>query len=297
MASVLLSALHIEIFSTEDIVNGFVLLLESAQDTELDILDASNELAFFLARAVIDDVLAPLNLEEIGSRLPPNCSSTETVQMAQSLVSVHHAGEYARQYKSIIQEYFFSDDIPVLIQSLKDLAVPEHNPIFVKKLVILAMDGKNREKEMASLMDLSCFWNMPRIQNWASWMLQMSAPYLARAVVDDVLSPLKLEEIGSRLPPNCSATVTANGSVTVGTGWAVEDTKDKITKLLDWYESGGVVAEACQCIRDIGMPFFNHEVVKKALVLAMEKNGTMLDLLQECFSEGLINSQPDDKRL
>ncbi|PQQ21760.1 MA3 domain-containing protein [Prunus yedoensis var. nudiflora] len=65
MASVLLSALHIEIFSTEDIVNGFVLLLESAEDTELDILDASNELALFLARAVIDDVLAPLNLEEM----------------------------------------------------------------------------------------------------------------------------------------------------------------------------------------------------------------------------------------
>lgn len=37
------------------------------------------------------------------------------------------------------------------------------------------------------------------------------------------------------------------------------------------------------------MPFFNHEVVKKALVMAMEKkNDGMLDLLQECFGEGLI---------
>ncbi|PRQ17114.1 putative initiation factor eIF-4 gamma, MA3 [Rosa chinensis] len=93
MASVLLSALHTEIFSAEDKVNGFVLLLESAEDTELDNLDASNELALFSARAVIDDVLAPLNLEEIGSRLRPNCSATETVRMAQSLVSARHAGE------------------------------------------------------------------------------------------------------------------------------------------------------------------------------------------------------------
>ncbi|KAM5571818.1 hypothetical protein ABKV19_012078 [Rosa sericea] len=321
MASVLLSALHIEIFSTEDIVDGFVLLLESAQDTELDILDASNELALFLARAVIDDVLAPQNLEEICSRLPPNCSATETVQMAQSLVSVHHAGEYMRQYKSIIQEYFFSDDIPVLIQSLKDLAVPEHNPIFVKKLIILAMDGKSHEKEMASVLLSSLhieIFSTEDIVNGFVLLLEYAedselgildasnecALYLARAVVDDVLSPLKLEEIGSRLPPNCSATVTVRMAQSlisarhagdrllncwgVGTGWAVEDTKDNITKLLDQYESGGVVAEACQCIRDIGMPFFNHEVVKKALVLAMEKNGTMLDLLQECFSEGLI---------
>ncbi|XP_021908846.1 programmed cell death protein 4-like [Carica papaya] len=175
MASILLSALHIEIFSTEDIVNGFVMLLESAEDTALDILDASNELALFLARAVIDDVLAPLNLEEIGSRLPPNCSGSETVHMARSLIAARHAGERI----------------------------------------------------------LRC---------WGG-----------------------------------------------GTGWAVEDAKDKIMKLLEEYESGGVVAEACQCIRDLGMPFFNHEVVKKALVMAMEKkNDQMLDLLQECFSEGLI---------
>ncbi|KAJ6339676.1 hypothetical protein OIU77_007588 [Salix suchowensis] len=106
------------------------------------------------------------------------------------------------------------------------------------------------------------------------------ALFLARAVIDDVLVPLNLEEIGSKLQPNCSGS---------GTGWAVEDAKDKILKLLEEYESGGVLGEACQCIRDLGMPFFNHEVVKKALVMAMEKkNDRMLDLLQVCFNEGLI---------
>ena len=72
---------------------------------------------------------------------------------------------------------------------------------------------------------------------------------------------------------------------------AVEDAKDKITKLLEEYETGGVVNEACQCIRDLAMPFFNHEVVKKALVMAMEKkNDRMLNLLEVCFSEGLITT-------
>jgi MA3 domain len=74
------------------------------------------------------------------------------------------------------------------------------------------------------------------------------------------------------------------------TGWQVEDAKDKITKLLEEYEAGGDLGEACHCIRDIGMPFFNHEVVKKALIMAMEKkNDKMLDLLSECFGEGLIS--------
>ena len=67
MASTLLSALYTEVFPVEDIVNGFILLLESIEDIALHILDATNELALFLARAVIDDILAPLNLEEINS--------------------------------------------------------------------------------------------------------------------------------------------------------------------------------------------------------------------------------------
>lgn len=84
---------HIELFSTEDIVSGFVMLLEAAEDTALDVVDASTELSLFLARAVKDEVLAPMNLEEIGWRLPPNCSGSETLDMAKSLVAARHSGE------------------------------------------------------------------------------------------------------------------------------------------------------------------------------------------------------------
>lgn len=75
-----------------------------------------------------------------------------------------------------------------------------------------------------------------------------------------------------------------------GSGWAVDDAKDKITELLEEYESGGDLGEARQCIRDLGISFFNHEVMKKALVMAMEKknNDRLLELLQQCFGEGLI---------
>jgi hypothetical protein len=70
----------------------------------------------------------------------------------------------------------------------------------------------------------------------------------------------------------------------------VEDAKDKIFKLLEEYNAGGDLGEACRCIRDLDMPFFNHEVVKKALVMAMEKqnDARILALLHECFAEGLI---------
>ncbi|KAG2298040.1 hypothetical protein Bca52824_034512 [Brassica carinata] len=42
---------------------------------------------------MIDDVLSPVNLVQIGSRLQPNSSGTETVKLARSLIFPGHAGE------------------------------------------------------------------------------------------------------------------------------------------------------------------------------------------------------------
>lgn len=475
MASVLLSALYADVISPTQIRDGFFMLIESADDLAVDILDAVDILALFLARAVVDDILPPAFLARARKALPESSKGAQVVQTAEKsyLSAPHHAelverrwggsthitveemkkkiadllkeyvdsgetleacrcirelgvaffhhevvkkalvlameipsaeplllkllkeaaaeglisssqmvkgfsrleeglddlaldipsakalfqsfvpkaisegwldasfdnpagenGEFqvedenVRKYKkeavTIIHEYFLSDDIPELIRSLEDLGAPEYNPIFLKRLITLALDRKNREKEMASVL-LSALhieiFSTEDIVNGFVMLLENAedttldildasnelALFLARAVIDDVLAPLNLDEIGSRLPPKCSGSETVRMARTLssarhagerllrcwggGTGWAVEDAKDKITKLLEEYESGGVVGEACQCIRDLGMPFFNHEVVKKALVMAMEKkNDRMLDLLHECFSEGLITT-------
>ncbi|KAI3464180.1 hypothetical protein Pfo_020843 [Paulownia fortunei] len=464
MASVLLSALYADVINAAQISQGFFMLLESADDLAVDILDAVDVLALFIARAVVDDILPPAYITRARNMLPEASKGLEVLQIAEKsyLSAPHHAElverrwvkkkiadllrEYVesgdtseacrcirqlgvsffhhevvkralviamemrtaeplilkllkeaadeglisssqmmkgfarlaeslddlaldipsaknifqslvpqaisqgwldasylkssgedglkpdtnddklRRYKeevvTIIHEYFHSDDIPELIQSLEDLGMPKYNPIFLKKLITLAMDRKNREKEMASVL-LSVLhieiFSTEDIVNGFILLLESAedtaldildasnelAFFLARAVIDDVLAPLNLEEIANRLPPNCSGSETVRMAQSLiaarhagerilrcwggGTGWAVEDAKDKIQKLLEEYESGGVVSEACHCIRDLGMPFFNHEVVKKALVMAMEKkNDRMLDLLQECFSEGLI---------
>jgi hypothetical protein len=473
MASVLLSALYADVINPSQIRDGFVILLESADDLAVDILDAVDILALFIARAVVDDILPPAFLTRAKKTLPESSKGFQVLQTAEKsyLSAPHHAelverkwggsthitveevkkkiadllreyaesgdaveacrcirelgvsffhhevvkralvlameirtaeplilkllkeaseeglisssqmakgfarlteslddlaldipsakslfqslipkaiaegwldasfmkssgedGQVQAEYEkvkrfkeevvTIIHEYFLSDDIPELIRSLEDLGMPECNPIFLKKLITLAMDRKNREKEMASVL-LSALhieiFSTDDIVNGFVMLLESAedtaldildasnelALFLARAVIDDVLAPLNLEEIGSKLPPNCSGSETVRMARSLiaarhagerllrcwggGTGWAVEDAKDKILKLLEEYESGGVVGEACQCIRDLGMPFFNHEVVKKALVMAMEKkNDRMLDLLQVCFNEGLI---------
>ncbi|KAF3623831.1 putative UDP-N-acetylglucosamine--peptide N-acetylglucosaminyltransferase kDa subunit-like isoform X1 [Capsicum annuum] len=299
------------LISSSQMVKGFSRLAESIDDLSLDIPSAKTLFQSIVPRAIAEGWLDASFLKASGEDGQANGPDDEKVK------------QYKKKIVNIIHEYFLSDDIPELIRSLEDLGAPEYNPIFLKKLITLAMDRKNKEKEMASVL-LSALhieiFSTEDIVNGFVMLLESAedtaldildasnelALFVARAVIDDVLAPLNLEEITNRLPPNCRSgceTVSMAQSLLSarhagerilrcwggGTGWAVEDAKDKIQKLLEEFESGGVISEACQCIRDMGMSFFNHEVVKKALVMAMEKkNDRMLDLLQECFNEGLI---------
>ncbi|KAF5796663.1 putative programmed cell death protein [Helianthus annuus] len=300
------------LISSSQMVKGFSRLRESLDDLALDIPSAKSLFESLVQLAVTDNWLDSSFVNSNGDGPVTEAEDDEKLK------------RYKEEIVSIIHEYFLSDDIPELIRSLVDLGSPEYNPVFLKKLITLAMDRKNREKEMASVLlstlHIEIFSTrdivdgftllLESAEDTALDILDASnelALFLARAVIDDVLAPLNLEEIGNRLAPNCNGSETVHVAQSLiaarhagerllrcwggGTGWAVEDAKDKIVKLLEEYETGGVVGEACQCIRDLGMPFFNHEVVKKALVMAMEKkNDRMLDLLQECYSEGLITT-------
>ncbi|XP_073035420.1 MA3 DOMAIN-CONTAINING TRANSLATION REGULATORY FACTOR 1-like isoform X1 [Primulina eburnea] len=298
------------LISSNQMVKGFTRVFESLDDLALDIPSAKNFFYPFISQAMSDGWLDTAYLKSLTEDEKKTNKNDEKLR------------RYKEEIIAIVHEYFLSDDIPELIRSLEDLRMPKHKPIFLKKLVTLALDRRNREKEMASVL-LSVLhieiFSTEDIINGFIMLLESAedtaidildasnelAFFLARAVIDDVLTPLNLEEIASRLPPNCSGSETVCSAQSLiaarhagerilrcwggGTGWAVEDAKDKIQKLLEEYESGGVLNEACQCIRDLSMPFFNHEVVKKALVMAMEKqNDRFLDLLQVCSDEGLI---------
>ncbi|KAI3825712.1 hypothetical protein L1987_07288 [Smallanthus sonchifolius] len=300
------------LISSSQMVKGFARLRESLDDLALDIPSAKSLFESLVQVADSDGWLDSSFVNSNGDGPITEAEDDEKLR------------RYKEEIVSIIHEYFLSDDIPELIRSLEDLGSPEYNPVFLKKLITLALDRKNREKEMASVL-LSALhieiFSTQDIVDGFTLLLESAddtaldildasnelALFLARAVIDDVLAPLNLEEIGNRLEPSCNGSETVHVAQSLigarhagerllrcwggGTGWAVEDAKDKIVKLLEEYETGGVVGEACQCIRDLGMPFFNHEVVKKALVMAMEKkNDRMLDLLQECYSEGLITT-------
>ncbi|XP_057841956.2 MA3 DOMAIN-CONTAINING TRANSLATION REGULATORY FACTOR 4 [Cryptomeria japonica] len=297
------------LISSSQMSKGFGRLADTVDDLSLDIINAKDMFQSLILKATAEGWL-----------------STESVRSIPSQQNGAVEEDKVRLFKeravTIIQEYFLSDDIFEVVRSLEDLAAPDFNALFVKKLITLAMDRKNREKEMASVLLSALYTEVFPVDDIVSGFILLLesaedtaldipqaanelALFLARAVVDDILAPLNLDEISNRLKEGSigneivrvtrsllSARLAGERILRCwggGTGWAVEDAKDKINKLLEEYEAGGDLGEACQCIRDLDMPFFHHEVVKKALVMAMEKkNDRLLNLLQECSSEGLI---------
>lgn len=59
MVSVLLSALYSEVVSAEQMARGVHDVLDALDDLVLDVPDAVDQLATFIARAVVDDILPP----------------------------------------------------------------------------------------------------------------------------------------------------------------------------------------------------------------------------------------------
>lgn len=66
MVSVLLSTIYSEVVSAEHMARGLHDVLDALDDLTLDVPDAADQLATFIARAVVDDILPP----SFVSRLP-----------------------------------------------------------------------------------------------------------------------------------------------------------------------------------------------------------------------------------
>uniref|UniRef100_A0A0D3D7A1 MI domain-containing protein n=1 Tax=Brassica oleracea var. oleracea TaxID=109376 RepID=A0A0D3D7A1_BRAOL len=132
--------------------------------------------------------------------------------------------------------------------------------------------------------------------------------FLARDVVDEVLAPRDLEELGSTVGGKVIQTAKTllearlsgerilrcwggGGIETKSPGCTVSEVKEKIQVLLEEYVSAGDLKEACRCVKELGMPFFHHEVVKKSVVRIIEekeKKERVWKLLKVCFESGLV---------
>lgn len=303
------------LINSSQISKGFGRIIDTIDDLSLDIPNAKRTLQSLISKAASDGWLSASSLTALA------------LQPGKQAIGDGAAKAFKVKAQSIIQEYFLSGDISEVNQCLESAnssSSGELNAIFVKKLITLAMDRKNREKEMASILLSSLCFPADDVVNGFVMLIESAddtaldnpvvvedlALFLARAEVDEVLAPQNLEEIenqflvsdsvGNKVTQMVKSLLKARlsgerilrcwgGGGSCSNGWAIEDVKDKIGKLLEEFESGGDTREACRCIKELGMPFFHHEVVKKSLVIIIEKkNDRLWGLLKQCFSMGLI---------
>ncbi|KAG6408507.1 hypothetical protein SASPL_131520 [Salvia splendens] len=303
------------LINSSQISKGFSRIIDSVDDLSLDIPNAKVLLQSLISKAASEGWLSASSLRSL-SLIP-----------GRQVVEESMLKDFKKKAESIIREYFLAGDVSEVICCLEfenGSGVAELNAAFVKKLITLAMERKNREKEMASvLLSSLCFPSDDVVSGFIMLIesaddmaldipivVEDLAMFLARAEVDEVLTPHEMDEIGRHFPGPTSVgnKVTQmamsllkarlsgerilrcwGGGGSSNNGWTVEDVKDKVGKLLEEYAAGGDTREACRCIKELGMPFFHHEVVKRCLVILMEmKNERMWSLLSHCFDMQLI---------
>nr|WDD38978.1 MA3 domain-containing translation regulatory factor 2 [Fagopyrum tataricum] len=291
------------LINSSQMTKGFSRLIDNIDDLCLDIPNAREILQSLITKAASGGWLHASSLKSLTKR-------DIDVKLMKSKV------------ESIIQEYFLSGDVLEVCNSLESLngASSELNGVFVKRLINLAMDRRKREKEMASMLLSSLCLPADDVVIGFMMLIEFAddialdnpivvddlAMFLARTVVDEVVAPSHLDEIENYCFGSNAIISTAksllnahlaaerilrcwggggNGII----GWRIEDVKDKIKKLLEEYEGGGGFKEAYRCIKELSMPFFYHEIVKRVLVMEIEKrNERLWGFLDECFKSGLI---------
>lgn len=249
-----------------------------------------------------------------------------TIQQSPTLSSEEFLA-FKRKAATIVEEYFCTDDVGATAAELRELRVPCYHFYFVKKLVSVAMDRHDREKEMAAVLLSSLYGDViDRPQLYKGFCkltescddlfvdtpdaVDILAVFVARAVVDDMLPPAFIAKQRACLPENCKGaevllraeksylSVPHHGEIVLQR-WGgskritVEEAKARISDILEEYLAAGDRHEALRCVRGLKIPFFHHDVVKRALVLAVERGGAaeglILDLLKAAAEEGVIN--------
>ncbi|CAG7901955.1 unnamed protein product [Brassica rapa] len=310
LLDLLKEAVKVGLINTTQVTKGFSRIIDSVEDLSLDIPEAHIVLQSFISKAASEGWLC--------------ASSLKSLSAGEKLLENSSANVFKDKAKSIVREYFLSGDTSEVVHCLDtepSASSSQIRAIFVKYLITLAMDRKKREKEMACV--LVCSLGFPKdVRNAFSMLIESAdhtaldnpvvvedlAMFLARAVVDEVLAPRDLEELGSSVEGNVIQTAKTlletrlsgerilrcwggRGIEIKSPGCTVSEVKEKIQVLLEEYVSGGDLKEACRCVKELGMSFFHHEVVKKSVVRIIEekeKKERVWKLLKVCFESGLV---------
>jgi len=201
-----------------------------------------------------------------------------------------------------IMEYFDSADADEVVRSIQEMRCKLFHPEVVKRAISLSLDKGPRERELISRL-LTCLHPYPLTDSEmvsgfeiildSSDDLCIDIPdakgivgcFLARAIVDEVLPPAFISNRSSSHPgyevveksvnllsrEHCTARLEKVWGP--GDGRPVVELKEVIDQLVEEYLLSRELDEAARCIREMNAPHFHHELLKRSVKIAMEKDG------------------------
>jgi len=168
--SKLLSGLYNDAIPPEKFTIGFQICLDSIDDLALDTPEATEVLAKFLARAIVDEIVPPAFVKSAIATSP---RAEEVLAMASGLITESHRldrlahiwgpGDLSsvkrlkEEVNLLLQEYLTSGDTQEADKSVRRLNVPSFHFQLVKQAVRMALQLKPEERRKLSLL-LSFFY-------------------------------------------------------------------------------------------------------------------------------------------
>eukprot|EP00934_Nitzschia_sp_Nitz4_P000212 Nitzschia sp. Nitz4//scaffold13_size275219//121868//123456//NITZ4_000871-RA/size275219-augustus-gene-0.263-mRNA-1//-1//CDS//3329536005//212//frame0 len=273
-----------------------------------------DELIGYDADEPLDEKDPLFNEEEapyvLGSHQEPetkNFSENEGVPVYGPMLTL---SEFKHQVQDSLLEYFDSCDIDEFIQSIEELQCLEYHRDIVKKIISVSLDKNPRERELVSRL-LTCLHPTPLsdhdMQRGFDNLLDgideletdvpdarvMIASFVARAVADEVLPPAYLSEQNNERPgepviEKAIALLTREHSTArlekvwgPGDGRPVEEIKIEMEQLLKEYLLSRELDECARCVKELEVPHYMHELVKRGVTIAMAEDGKDSETVHE----------------
>lgn len=210
--------------------------------------------------------------------------------------------EFKIRVSESIKEFFDSADADEVIRGIQEMKCKEYHPEVVKRAISLSLDEGPRERELISRL-LTSLHPIPLedadVSKGFDILLDslddlvIDIPdaksivgcFLARAIVDEVLPPAFISNRNNSHPgdevtekavsllsrEHCTARLEKVWGP--GDGRPVAELKEVVDQLVEEYLLSRELDEAARCVREMNAPHFHHELVKRGVKLAMEKDG------------------------
>ena len=152
-AATLVSSLCVRgVVEESDCEAGVELLLKSIRDLAIDVPKAEEYAARFLSHFLEDKIVPEAILESLTQLCGEEKGSSIKAQVTQLLDLPLPLTVMKVKVRSLLDEYFVSASAAATIQDLSELKSKRVGQEVVKRTLVLALDKKNRHKEMASLL-------------------------------------------------------------------------------------------------------------------------------------------------